>query len=134
MTVEELRDRITTIGSEFIVSSFLSDRWTINSGNTVNGMWQYIPNHNETSGKPAGLLGMGIFRLRALVEGDLTVAERCMAQLAFAKTVSIAKIPTPFQREKGNLFTNSLYLVLPRMHGMELVSIRFPPVYPLTSA
>ncbi|KAK7996531.1 hypothetical protein PG989_004571 [Apiospora arundinis] len=89
-TVEQLRERITAMGSELIINSFILDRCS-SAG----------PYADPTK----GLMGLATFRLRALVEGDLTMAERCMAQFATAKTV----INDETSREVGRSYENMVF-------------------------
>lgn len=88
MSTEELRDRITRMGEDWIISSFLPDRWNISNGNTLMGLWSLNDPQIGSNEERVGVLGMAVYRLRALVEGALTPAEKCMVQFSYAKTVS----------------------------------------------
>lgn len=111
-TVESLRRRILQMGDKHIISCFLGDRWAIESGNTFNGLWQYTLPSSDT--ESTGLLALATSRLRCLVEGDITVAERCMAQVSVAKTVSTQA--SPWERKSSD--ADSAMPDLPRKHGM----------------
>ncbi|KAK8105058.1 cytochrome b5 [Apiospora kogelbergensis] len=87
MSTEELRDQITRMGEEWIISSFLPDRWNISNGNTLMGLWSLNDPQIGSNEERVGVLGMAVYRLRALVEGALTPAEKCMVQFSYAKTI-----------------------------------------------
>ncbi|KAK7926666.1 cytochrome b5-like heme/steroid binding domain-containing protein [Apiospora marii] len=114
-TVEALRARIRLMGDKHIISCFLSDRWIIESGRRVNGLWHYV---NPTDDEPesTGLLSIAIPRLRCLVEGDITVAEKCMAQVALAKTF----INDELSREIGRAFEGIVFggQIIPQPPGV----------------
>ncbi|KAK8119837.1 cytochrome b5-like Heme/Steroid binding domain-containing protein [Apiospora kogelbergensis] len=87
MSTEELRDQITRMGEDWIISSFLPDRWNISNGNTLMGLWSLNNPQIGSNEERVGVLGMAVYRLRALVEGALTPAEKCMVQFSYAKTI-----------------------------------------------
>lgn len=93
-TADALQQRIRLMGNKHIIACFLNDRWNIESGNHHNGLWSYrVPKDDDNRG--TGLLGISVRRVRTLVEGNLTLAEKCMLQYAIGKTVSICPDPAP---------------------------------------
>ncbi|KAK7957840.1 hypothetical protein PG988_012688 [Apiospora saccharicola] len=86
-TAAALQQRIFEMGNSHIITCFLTERWSIENGNRLNGLWGYrIPTGGADDAAAKGMLGIAATRVRCLVEGDLTLAEKCMMEALIAKT------------------------------------------------